>query len=291
MNIETKKNEIRYLTSDPRRMLNKYLTQRVCKTWIEDFMDEGSGETVSIKRSEVLFEKGTYIDQDTLAKIRFSIEAEEITEEIEVSNQNRLSFENENTYLWPYSSQVQIGDKKYKFLLYAKGIENAIVILKDYIELNYQGGFTFLMVKEFDTCIILVDTLKEIAERKHELDKAYLNDEISLDEYAEARNEHEETDKKPTMKFYKIDARIVVGTKDDINGEERLDSFVVQTITADRAIMLIANYLNKQQDKYYNEALKNGRVYEKKEIQASIEEANIISVGCLVPREFSEVYL
>lgn len=289
--IESRKTEVRYKTLEPRKLLGKFIAKRVLKTWTEDFMDKDTKEKVSIERNEILFEKGTYIDQDTLAKIRFSIEAEEITDDIEVSNQNRLSFENENTYLWPYSSQVQIGDKKHKFLLYAKGLENAIVILKDYIELNYQGGFTFLMVKEFDTCVILVDTLKELSERNYDIDKAYLKDEISLDEYAEARKEDAESDKKPTMKFYKIDARIIVGTKEDIDGEERIDTFVVHTITADRAIMLIANYLNKQQDKYYNEALKNGRIYEKKEIQASIEEANIISVGCLVPKEFSEVYL
>ena len=56
--------------------------------------------------------------------------------EVEVSNQNRLAFENENKFLYPYLAQAQIGDKKHKFLLYATGLENSCSILKDYIELK-----------------------------------------------------------------------------------------------------------------------------------------------------------
>ena len=45
--IETKNNEIRYFTSDPQKMLNKYLAQRVLKTWTEDFIDEDTSEVIS----------------------------------------------------------------------------------------------------------------------------------------------------------------------------------------------------------------------------------------------------
>lgn len=66
-----------------------YLAKRVLKTWEESFIDEDTGETVTIERNEILFDRGTLIDQDTLAKIRFSMEADGI-KEVEVSNQNRL---------------------------------------------------------------------------------------------------------------------------------------------------------------------------------------------------------
>ena len=157
--IETRKTEIRYVTSDPKKMLNMYLAKRVLKTWEESFIDEDTGETVTIERNEILFDRGTLIDQDTLAKIRFSMEADGI-KEVEVSNQNRLAFENENKFLYPYLAQAQIGDKKHKFLLYATGLENSCSILKDYIELNYMFGFTLTMIKEFDFCVILTDNLK-----------------------------------------------------------------------------------------------------------------------------------
>ncbi len=156
--IETRKTEIRYVTSDPKKMLNMYLAKRVLKTWEESFIDEDTGETVTIERNEILFDRGTLIDQDTLAKIRFSMEADGI-KEVEVSNQNRLAFENENSVLYPYIAQAQIGDKKHKFLLYATGLENTCSILKDYIELNYMFGFTLTMIKEFDSCVILTDNL------------------------------------------------------------------------------------------------------------------------------------
>ncbi len=77
-----------------------YLAKRVLKTWEESFIDEDTGETVTIERNEILFDRGTLIDQDTLAKIRFSMEADGI-KEVEVSNQNRLAFENENKFLYP----------------------------------------------------------------------------------------------------------------------------------------------------------------------------------------------
>lgn len=180
--IETRKTEIRYVTSDPKKMLNMYLAKRVLKTWEESFIDESTGETVTIERNEVLFDRGTLIDQDTLAKIRFSMEADGI-KEVEVSNQNRLAFENENKFLYPYLAQAQISDKKYKFLLYATGLENACLILKDYIELNSQFGFTLTMIKEFDSCVILTDNLKE--RKVDDASLAYLKNEITMAEYVD----------------------------------------------------------------------------------------------------------
>lgn len=65
-------------TSKPEEMYNKYLAESVAKHWNEDFVDEDTGEPVSIERTEVLFDRGTYIDDDMLQKIMFSIQAEEI---------------------------------------------------------------------------------------------------------------------------------------------------------------------------------------------------------------------
>lgn len=100
--IETRKTEKRYVTSDPKKMLNMYLAKRVLKTWEESFIDEDTGETVNIERNEVLFDRGSLIDQDLLAKIRFSMEADGI-KEVEVSSQKRLAFENENKFLYHLS--------------------------------------------------------------------------------------------------------------------------------------------------------------------------------------------
>lgn len=205
--IETRKTEQRYVTSDPAKMLNMYLAKGVYKTWNENFIDEATQETITIERNELLFTRGTLIDQDTLAQIRFSMEADGI-KEVEVSNQKRMAFENENKCLYPYIAQAQINDKKYKFLLYATGLENVIAILKDYIELNYQSGFTLTMAKEFDSCIILTDNLKE--RKVDSVSEAYLKDKISSEEYLDAidTEDTEEESKPNEKKFYQIETKV-----------------------------------------------------------------------------------
>lgn len=283
--IETRKTEERYVTSDPRRMLNKYLAKRVLKTWTEDFVDEGTGETVCIERNEVLFERGDLIDQDKLAQIRFSMQADGITE-VEVSSQRRMAFENENKFLYPYVAQAQVGDKKCKFLLYATSLDNVLVVLKDYIELNYQSGFTLTMAKEFDSCVILTDNLKE---RKVDDSEAYFRGDMELEEFADKLNdeldEEDEEDKPNEKKFYQIEAKIT------FDEDQRTQIFVVNTFNVDRAMMLINHFLKSKEEEYAKQAKENGREYDMREIHASIESAKPIPVGRFIPKEFSMAYL
>ncbi len=280
--IETRKTERRYVTSDPREMLNMYLAKRVLKTWKESFIDEDTGETVNIERNEVLFDRGVLIDQDVLAKIRFSMEADGIRE-VEVSNQKRMAFENENNCLYPYIAQAQIRDKKYKFLLYATGLENAIVILKDYIELNYQSGFTPTMVKEFDSCIILTDNLKERKVDDASIEE--LKEEFLLGESAIEDDEDDEESKPDEKKFYQIEAKV---TYDE---EQRTQTFVVNTFNVDRAMMLITHWLKNKEEECEKQAKEKGHEFNKREIHAAIESAKPIPVGRFIPKEFSMAYM
>lgn len=283
---ETRKTELRYVTSDPKKMLNMYLAKRVLKTWTEDFVDESTGKVVSIERNEVLFERGTLIDQDVLTQIRFCMEADGI-KEVEVSNQKRMAFENENKCLYPYIAQAQISDKKYKFLLYATGLDNVIAILKDYIELNYQSGFTLTMAKEFDSCIILTDNLKE--RKVDSAAEVYLKNEISSEEYLDAmdsENTENEEPKPDEKKFYQIGTKVVFDDE-----EERIQTFVVHTFSVDRAMMLITHWIKNKEDEYEKQAKEKGYEYEKREIHTSIESAKPIPVGRFIPREFSMAYV
>lgn len=264
--VETRKTEKRYVTSDPKKMLNMYLAKHVLKTWEESFIDEDTGEMVNIERNEVLFDRGSLIDQDLLAKIRFSMEADGI-KEVEVSSQQRLAFENENNSLYPYLAQAQISNKKYKFLLYATSLENVCLILRDYIELNYHSGFTLTMAKEFNSCVILNDNLKE---RKV--------DDASL---AYLKNDSDEESKK----FYKIETKIT------FDEEQRTQIFVVNTFNVDRAMMLITHYLKNKEEECEKQAKEKGHEFNKREIHAAIESAKPIPVGEFIPKEFSMAYL
>lgn len=264
--IETRKNEKRYVTSEPKEMLNMYLTKRVLKTWTEDFIDESTGKSVSVERNEVLFERGTLIDQDMLAKIRFGMEADGV-KEVEVSNQKRLAYEWNNVSLVPYVAQAVIGDKKCKFLLYACSLENMIEVLKDYIELNYQSFFTILMGKRFDDCVILTDNLKTYEEKAKE-DEADDNDK-----------------EKDERKFYKIGVMIGYGEESEQTG-----TFIVKTFTIDRAMMIIHNWLMKREEEQKENCEKNNMEWEEREIKITLESANQIPIGQFIPLEFSMAY-
>lgn len=273
--METRKNEIRYVTSDPRRMLNRFIAKKVLKTWNEEFIDESTGKPTSIERNEMLFDKGTFIDKDTLSSIQFYMQAGDINE-IEVSNQKRIATELKNTYLSPYLAQAQIKDRKIKFLFYASSIDMAMLVLKDYIELNYSNGFTLLMIKEFDSCIILTDTLKE---KKIDDPSQEKSDDKEDDE------EEDGEDKPDDRKFYEIEAKISYG---EVSGQ--MGTFVVDTINVDRAMMIITAYLNKLQEDKEKEAKEHDREFEKQEIHAMVETSKILPLGRFIPIDFSRAY-
>ena len=67
--IETNKGE---------EMLHKYLAESAVKTWTENFIDQDTGEKVPVERHEVIFDRGTYIDESLLPKIMFSIQSEKL---------------------------------------------------------------------------------------------------------------------------------------------------------------------------------------------------------------------
>jgi len=46
--------------------IGRKLAARVLRTWVEDFVDEDTGEVVSIERNEIVLERDTVLDQDAL---------------------------------------------------------------------------------------------------------------------------------------------------------------------------------------------------------------------------------
>ncbi|MCB0516609.1 MAG: DNA-directed RNA polymerase subunit beta [Chitinophagales bacterium] len=49
--------------------IGKRLAARVLKTWIEDFVDEDTGELVSIERNQIILERNTVLDEDNILQI------------------------------------------------------------------------------------------------------------------------------------------------------------------------------------------------------------------------------
>lgn len=306
--VESRKTEIRYVTSDPKKMLGKWVARRALRTWTEDYIDSDTGKVESIERNEILLERGTYISQDVLCTINFMI-SEGSLKEVEVSNQNRQGMLLENRSFFPYKAVAKIDGKRKSFLLYANSVANALVILVDYIELHYKGGFEITDIKEMEYCVVIIDRLKSAEARKYELDAAYLKGEMSMEDFVEAtcdnitkglssptlcsaKNPDAENndDKKETKKFYQIGAHVVL--HDDKEGDIEEDhTFIVQTVSAVRANMLIEKWLRNKQEERFRESLKHPeRTFVKYQINSFIEESKIIPIGCFIPVNFSEVY-
>ena len=61
--------EFKVTKSGIKNALNRRLAARVLKTWVEDFVDEDTGEVVSIERNEVVIERETVLDESHLDHI------------------------------------------------------------------------------------------------------------------------------------------------------------------------------------------------------------------------------
>ena len=264
--LNTRHSEKRVTTADPKLLVNMFTANRVLKTWVEDFVDEDTGDVVTIERNEVIFDRGTLLDKEKVAQLQFYIQAGEI-EKVEVSNQKRMAYHVERKYIRPHFAVVEVGDKKQRILFWAPDIERSIPLLKDYVELKFSGAFFILSIKEFETSIILIDNLKKQASE------------------TESQPE-DETESDDNKKFYQIEFNA-----EDIDGSSSTYTAVVQTYNVDRAMMLINDWLNKNERRRYEEAKERGHEYVIREFRTTIESAKPIPVGIYIPKEFSNAYL
>ncbi len=61
--------EVEVNSDNIRDLIGKRLAARVLKSWIEDFVDEDTGEVVSIERNEIIIERETIIEEEHLEQI------------------------------------------------------------------------------------------------------------------------------------------------------------------------------------------------------------------------------
>lgn len=153
--METKFDEILITTSDVSKMKDLYLGQRLLRTWKEDFIDEDTGEVVSIERNELILQKGTHLDTSNLQIINFHLQSGDI-KEVVVSNQKRdCTRIHKGVNLWQVS--IELNGKKKNIYLYANSVENAIDIATDYIEQNHSGSFALKNLKELDYINLIIE--------------------------------------------------------------------------------------------------------------------------------------
>lgn len=251
--------------------MGKFLASNVLKTWNEDFIDESTGEVVTIERNEILFERGSYIDDDLAQQINFSIQAEEI-KDVEVSNQRRLAAPNQRTGLYPFKVSARIGTKRRTFILQAQDAAKAIEVATDYIELNFRNSFDITDIKLMDNVVILNDRLRKSVEAK----------EGANEEGAEPDNGEETRD---DTKYYKVEAEVAISTENEEEPEKKPYDFIVRTKDVDTAKVVITAWIN---DKVKERTERDGD--ERKVIDLSILSASPFACNAIVDKAFCLAY-
>ena len=255
---------VTFRTSDPKEMLGKYLPKPVLKTWTEDFLDEDTGETVSIERNEVIMQAGGEITQDKLQQLLFAIQAGDI-KDVEVCDEDvqPMSVQTAN-YLIPYSLELErwgMTIVKDHYVCYAQDINQAIRIATEFGQMyrGFSGDVKVNRVVRMDARLvpdnhqcIPEDDRKPADERKD-----YFKVQVRR-EYIE------------NMKLKHYDTYYIVHAKDVGEAKERI------------ALLL---EIMKAEDEQ-----KNGKQPEDPDSRTTIRKALPFEVDCIVPRVFSELY-
>lgn len=186
-NLQTKKNENIKTVKTAKEAYGFYISETLKKTWIEEFVDEDTGEVVPIERNEVIFERGTLITDDVYSSLIFHLESGDI-KDIIVSDQPRKgNIASGNASIWMVKASNISGKKKISFIMLAQSLQMAFEISKDYIELNYEDSFTFTFIKSYKDAVLLFDEPKEEEQLEH--DFYYYEIEVNLNNENHSFNE------------------------------------------------------------------------------------------------------
>lgn len=118
-------------THDPKQMLGKYLVKPLVKKWTEDFIDEDTGQIVSVERSETLYGP-CHIDKDTLSELMFFIQSGDV-KDVEVCEMNIADMQLFISHYYnPYLVELIRNAEKYTFAVQAQDIPQAIDIAAEF---------------------------------------------------------------------------------------------------------------------------------------------------------------
>lgn len=270
---QTRKDEIRYHTSDFDRAVGKYLASPVKKEWEEELTDASTGEMITIHRTEIIAERGKAVTPELAASFKFYAAAGDISE-IEVSNQRRVAQSVTPSWLRPFRVNATIGRKKYSFLLQAQTPAKAIEVATDYIELTFTADFGITAVKRLDDVIILSDTFISIEEAAT----------IAQAQAAEGA-EGEDPATRADVKYYKVEAELTIKSDAKDEKDKLTDTFIVRTKDVDTAKPVIRAWIEAH---LRRESEKDGE--ERELIEMAIQAAAPFSCNAIISREFCEAY-
>lgn len=226
--VQTKKNETVITTSDTSQMHKKYLANNLFRTWTEQYVDSDTGKIIEVERSELVLERGTYLDVDQLAVIQFHLQAGDV-KEVTVSNQKRLGHFGTGREVIPWQVTVQL-DKKYKVILLARNIFQALDIVEDWAEIKFDQVFSICSAKEFKKHYFIFDD----------------DVRLVLENGVEIPEDESEEIKHAVYSFYSVEVNATLG-----EDNERYFRFLVYARDVDNAKVLIEKFLRGIKDTSY----------------------------------------
>lgn len=147
--------ENRFKTDLPEMMVGMYAAEDIRRHWTEDLTDDETGELVSVDRSELVLERGTLIDSDVASRLAFHLQAGDISRVAVTDVQRTARLYSTGNGFMPWKVAFAIGSKNETLILYAKTLDDASAIAKDYIERNRKGYFSLQTVASFKECIVI----------------------------------------------------------------------------------------------------------------------------------------
>lgn len=256
---------VTFHTSDPKEMLGKYLPKSVKKTWYEDFLDDDTGETVSIERKEIVAQRG-YISQEKLQQIQFAIQAGDIYD-VEVSEED---VQDMTLYTPAYYTNFMVeipilrlgaaGIEKNHFAVRAQTIPQAIQIAAEFGQMyrGFDGNIRATRCVTLDANIV-PDDHQCIPE----------DDRKPADERKDYFKVQVRTEWVEDMKLKKSDTYYIVAANDVGQAKER--------------IALLLDIMKAEQEK--EQGIENDP-----NTTRTIRKAMPFEVDCIVPKEFSDLF-
>ena len=260
-------------TNNPEEMLHKYLAEHAVKTWTENFIDQDTGEKVPVERHEVIFDRGTYIDESLLPKIMFSIQSEEL-KTVKVCDKRPMAKRN-NMQVRRYIVKLSDGLRKSNiYTTRARTPEDAAQMVCDYYSIygipTLSGNFSV-----FDSSATgLILLYKEV------LGKAYWEDMYNIT-YKHIE-ENVENAYKVLPPPYQLERFFKVNVCSWYEGEDKYEkdtwNYIIPALVLDDADRMVKLYLTEKDSR-------NGR--ERIHDITSISKANI---DFAIPQSYAEAW-
>ncbi len=257
--LTTRHNEFVFPTSDLEEMTGKYLAANVVREWEDTMLDEDTGETITIKRSELVMRKGEFLSPENVSTINFYIQTGDINT-VSITNVKRPGecVEVGKDTIWSIVVSGGGASKRRKYILYAQSLDQALTIARDYLEQTLVGSFKIEAAKSYPSCILIpADNFKKIA--------------------TDSDGNMVEDNNVVPPDFYNIQTTV------KLKDATRSFTWLVLATSVDDAKARIRQYIDVKIQESDDEEKWDG-------YELIVQSGTCASVNCVIPKEFSEEY-